>query len=136
MRGAFIGLDIAMGPEALTRAVMEGVAFALKDSADALAKTGARFDTMLAVGGGTRSAFWLETLATVLGQPLSLPKDGDFGAALGAARLAIAAVTGADPESFMTMPVIDRVIEPRADLVAAYDAAHARYRALYPALKV
>ncbi len=135
IRGAFLGLDIASGHEALTRAVMEGVAFALRDSHDALGATGADLQTVFAVGGGSRSRFWLETLATLLKLPLSLPASGELGAAMGAARLAICAVTGADPDEVMTPPATADVIEPRADLMEAYDAAHARYRAAYPAIR-
>lgn len=134
IRGAYLGLDIGMGPEALTQAVMEGVAFALRDSHDALRATGADLQTVLAVGGGARSRFWLETLATLLNLPLSLPAVGELGAAMGAARLAICAATGAEPDDVMTPPAIAEVIEPRIDLTDAYEAAHGRYRAAYPAI--
>ncbi len=134
IRGAFIGLDVAMERSDLTRAVMEGVAFALRDSLIALEGTGARFETLLAVGGGARSRFWLTTLANVLNLPLSLPKGSELGAAMGAARLAICAATGATPEEVMTPPDTAEVIEPRADLRDSYEAAYQRYTALYPAL--
>ncbi|MCL6282416.1 xylulokinase [Ruegeria sp. 2012CJ41-6] len=135
MRGAFVGLDIGMGTDALTRAVMEGVAFALRDSLEALRRTGANLETVLAVGGGTRSRFWLETLASTLGLSLALPAGGEFGAALGAARLAICAESGADPDQVMTAPEISETIAPRADLTALYDEAYQSYRTLYPALR-
>jgi len=134
IRGAFVGLDVAMGPDDLSRAVMEGVAFALRDSLEALRTTDVHFDTLLAVGGGTRSRFWLTTLAGVLGLPLSLPADSELGAALGAARLAICAATSAAPHEVMTPPDVAEVIEPRADLRVRYDDAYHRYRAVYPAL--
>ncbi|MDP5217710.1 xylulokinase [Ruegeria sp. 2205SS24-7] len=135
IRGAFVGLDIGMETDALTRAVMEGVAFALRDSLEALRKTGANLETVLAVGGGTRSRFWLETLASTLGLSLALPAGGEFGAALGAARLAICAETGADPAQVMTAPEISETIAPSSDLTARYDEAYQTYRALYPALR-
>lgn len=135
IRGAFIGLDVATDRADLTRAVMEGVSFALRDSLTALQGTGARFDTLFAVGGGARSRFWLTTLASTLNLPLSLPAGSELGAALGAARLAICAHTGAAPEEVMTPPSTAEIIEPDARLTAAYDAAYDRYRALYPALK-
>ncbi|THH38587.1 xylulokinase [Aliishimia ponticola] len=135
IRGSFVGLDISHDQAELTQAVMEGVAFALRDSLDALSVTGARLETLLAIGGGAQSEFWLDTLASVLNLPLDLPEGGAFGAALGAARLAICAVTGAQPEDVMTAPPIARQILPRADLTDAYAAAHDRYRALYPAIR-
>ncbi|MEM7319352.1 MAG: FGGY-family carbohydrate kinase, partial [Pseudomonadota bacterium] len=135
IRGAFVGLDIGMTSADLCQSVMEGVGFALRDSFEALKGTGANVDTLLAVGGGTRSRFWLETLATTLGVPLSLPAEGEFGAALGAARLAMAADTGDDPQQIMMPPEIAETIAPRADLMDQYDEAYDHYRALYPALK-
>ena len=135
IRGAFLGLDIATDQAALTRAVMEGVGFALRDSHAALAQTGADLKTVFAVGGGAQSRFWLETLATMLDVPLSIPASGELGAAMGAARLAICAATSAEPDEVMTPPAVAEVIEPRRDLTEAYDAAYARYRAAYPAIK-
>ncbi|MGR3322516.1 MAG: xylulokinase [Pseudooceanicola sp.] len=134
IRGAFVGLDVAMGPVDLTRAVMEGVAFALRDSLEALRSTGATFDTLLAVGGGARSKFWLSTLANVLDLPLSQPAGAELGAAMGAARLAICAESGAAPDEVMTPPDIAGVIAPQAELRGAYEDAYHQYRALYPAL--
>ncbi|WIY27537.1 xylulokinase [Parasedimentitalea psychrophila] len=135
IRGSFVGLDIATSPEDLTQAVMEGVSFALRDNLDALKTTGTNLSRILAIGGGAKSRFWLETLATTLDLPLDLPEKGDFGAALGAARLAIAADTNADLSMIMTTPKVAETVEPRSDLVDRYAETHARYRALYPNLK-
>ena len=135
MRGAFVGLDIATDQAELTRALMQGVAFALRDSFEALLSTGAKLDRLLAIGGGAQSDYWLKVLATVLNRPLDLPKAGELGAALGAARLGLIADTGAAPESVITPPEIARTIVPEPAQIAAYEAAYRRYRALYPALK-
>jgi xylulokinase len=135
VRGAFLGLDIGTDRDALVRAVMEGVSFALRDSLEALRSTGAQVDSLLAIGGGARSAYWVELLATVLNLPLSLPEKGEFGAALGAARLAICGVTGADPRALMTPPGTARVIEPRGELVGEFEGAYQRFRESYPALR-
>jgi len=135
IRGAFLGLDIANGPEDLVAAVMEGVAFALADSRDALLAAGANLDRAWIIGGGARSRFWVETLATVLNMPLDLAKSGEFGAAMGAARLAISGVTGAGPQNVMTPPDIAETIFPNAELVEVYAMAHQKYRASYPNIK-
>jgi len=135
VRGSFVGLDVATSPEDLTQAVMEGVSFALRDNLDALKATGTNLSRILAIGGGAQSRFWLETLATTLNLPLDLPEKGDFGAALGAARLAIAADTGAELSTIMTTPKVAETVEPRVDLVDRYSETHARYRALYPNIK-
>ena len=133
VRGAFTGLDIAHTRADLTRAVIEGVSFGLRDSLDALRATGARPERLLAIGGGTGSRYWLRLLATVLDLPLDLPARGDFGAALGAARLAICGVTGAAPAAVMTKPPIAETIDPDPALVPAYAEAHARFVSAYPA---
>jgi len=136
IRGAFVGLDIAHDNTDLTRAVMEGVAFALADCMIALQSTGARFDQCLAVGGGARSGFWVATLANVLGVPMARPDAGEMGAAqgaaLGAARLALAGTTLADA---FAKPATHKQVDPDPALRAAYADAHQRYRALYPALR-
>ncbi|HIP21973.1 MAG TPA: xylulokinase [Rhodobacteraceae bacterium] len=135
IRGAFIGLDVSTDQAELTRALMQGVAFALRDSLEALRATGAKLERLLAIGGGAQSDYWLKVLATVLNLPLDLPKAGELGAALGAARLGLLADTGADPESIITPPEIARTIMPDNAQTAAYEVAYQRYRALYPALK-
>jgi len=135
IRGAFTGLDIAQGPAALTQAVMEGVAFAFRDSLRALQSTGASLNQVLAIGGGAQSAYWVELIATVLNLPLSLPAKGEFGAALGAARLAMCGTTGASPVEVMTAPEIAQTIDPNAAFVAAYTEKYESFVALYPSLK-
>ena len=134
IRGAFIGLAHATDRAAATRAVLEGVTFALRDCRDALAATGTRINSLLAVGGGSRSDYWLAAIATALGTPVSVPVAGDFGGAYGAARLALMAATGAGAE-IATQPAISHVIEPVSALTQAYDEGHARYRAAAAAIK-
>ena len=128
IRGAFLGLEHATDRTAGTRAVLEGVAFALRDCRDALGATGTRFDHLLALGGGSRSDYWLRVIATALGVPVLVPADGDFGAAFGAARLGLMAATGAGAD-IATPPAISHGIDPDPALTNAFDAAHARYRA-------
>ncbi len=128
IRGAFIGLDHATDREAATRAVLEGVTFAIRDCRDALAATGTRITRLLAVGGGSRSDYWLSAVATALGTPVAIPVAGDFGGAFGAARLAIMAATGAGAE-IATLPGIERTIDPDQRLVEAFNEGHTRYRA-------
>ena len=127
IRAALIGMDVGHTTGDLTRAVMEGVAFALADSLSALRSTGARVDRVIGVGGGTASPFWVSTLANILGVPVDLPDGSQMGAALGAARLA----RGGGFEK----PAVAGSVEPEARFARAYEEAQARYRALYPALK-
>lgn len=134
IRGAFLGLEHATGREAGTRAVLEGVTFAFRDCRDALAATGTKVNRLLAVGGGSRSDYWLAAIATALDCPVQVPVAGDFGGAFGAARLAIMAATGAGAE-IATLPPIARTIDPTPGLRAAFDAGHARYRAAQSAIR-
>lgn len=134
-RGAFVGLSQSDGPEDLAQAVMEGVAYAFADCQRVLAAAGTDFADALVVGGGSRSETWLRIIASVLDRPLRLAADSDIGAALGAARLALCAAEGADPAQVCAAPPTVKVVEPDPALVEAYRAGHARYRALYPAIR-
>ena len=134
VRGAFIGLEHATDRQAATRAVLEGVTFAIRDCRDALAATGTRIEHLLAVGGGSRSDYWLRLVATALDCPVQLPVAGDFGGAFGAARLAVMAATGAGAE-IATLSQIARTIDPDPALKDAFDAGHARFRAAQSAIK-
>jgi xylulokinase len=135
VRGAFAGLAHQSDRAALTQAVLEGVAFAFRDCLEALRAAGTELDRATAIGGGSRSRYWLGAIATALGIPVDIPADGDFGAAFGAARLGLIAATGAEPLAVCTAPTTVATIEPDAKLAAAYADAYARYRALYPAIK-
>ncbi|ACS57953.1 xylulokinase [Rhizobium leguminosarum] len=135
IRGAFIGLEHESSRVVLTQAVLEGVAFAIRDNLEALRSAGTGISRVTAIGGGSRSRYWLASIATALGVPVDLPADGDFGAAFGAARLGLIAATGADPIAVCTPPVTAGTIEPVAALSGAYEDAYKRYRALYPAIK-
>jgi xylulokinase len=135
VRGGFIGLDVGHGASDMTQAVIEGVSFALRDCLAALEGTGTQLTSVIAMGGGARSAFWRDTLASVLGLPLSIPAGGEFGAALGAARLAMAATTDAPLDTIMTPPHIAATVDPRPDLTERYAEKWQIYRNLYPAIR-
>lgn len=134
-RGSFSGLSHSTDPALLAQAVMEGVAFAFRDCQRVLKDAGTEMGRLLAVGGGSRSELWLKLIATNLDTEIAVPEDGDFGGALGAARLGLCAAEGADPREVMTMPGIKRVVSPDRSLSQAYSDQYARYRALYPAIE-
>lgn len=135
IRGVFSGLDRNSDRAALTQAVLEGVAFAFRDSLEALVSAGTTLTRVTAIGGGSRSQYWLKAIATALGLPVDLPADGDFGAAFGAARLGLIAAESADPFAVCTAPETAETIEPDAALGEAFAGAYERYRALYPAIR-
>ncbi|OHV75525.1 xylulokinase [Ensifer sp. LCM 4579] len=135
IRGAFAGLGHESSRTVLTQAVLEGVSFAIRDSLEALRAAGTAPTRVTAIGGGSRSRYWLKSFATALDLPVDLPADGDFGAAFGAARLGLIAATGADAFAVCTPPETAETIAPDASLVPAYEDAYQRYRRLYPAIK-
>ena len=134
IRGAFLHLDHTTDQPAMVRTVLEGVTHAIRDSYDALTSTGTRIERLIAVGGGSRSDYWVKSIATSLDIPVHLPVAGDFGGAFGAARLAIMAVTGAGAE-VAAAPKIERTIDPDPKLSLAFAEAHARYKSAYVALR-
>jgi len=133
-RGAFIGLGHSSDPLELTRAVLQGVAFAFRDSVDALASSGTELSRTMAIGGGSRSNYWLQLLAQIINIPLDVPADGDYGASLGAARLGMIAAQDADPASICTEPPVARTVEPTGN-TGDFDDAFERYQKSYAALK-
>lgn len=135
IRGAFAGLSHQSDRAALTQAVLEGVAFSFRDCLEALRAAGTELSRVTAVGGGSRSRYWLKAVATALEIPVDIPADGDFGAAFGAARLGLIAAEGANPLDICAAPATAATVEPDAALAPAYGEAYRRYRALYPAIR-
>jgi xylulokinase len=135
IRGALTGISHTTDRPAVTAAILQGVAFAFRDSQEVLAEAGTTIGRLVASGGGSRSRYWLKTIATALGVPIDVPAAGEVGAALGAARLGMLAVTRADPQSSCPLPRIDHTIEPDRNLAADFEAAYGRYKETYPALR-
>ena len=133
-RGGFFGLARDHGRGEMTRAVLQGVAFAIADATDVLSKAGGAPTRLLATGGGARNKTWLNYIAAVTGIPIDLPADGDFGAALGAARLAMMA-DGAAMEDVCHKPATAGTIDPDPALADQLGAARARWRHLYRLLQ-
>ena len=134
IRASFLNLDHGTDRNALTRAVIEGVTFAVRDSFDALTSTGTKIERLLAVGGGSKSEYWVQAIATALGLPISIPVSGDFGGAFGAARLGMMAAGGSVLD-VATAPKIARVVDPVMALQDDFLSGLTSYRAAYKALK-
>jgi len=136
-KGAFIGLTIRHGMPDMTRAVLEGVAFGLRDSMELVRGAGlGKIEQVRVSGGGARSALWRQILADVLNTELVTVNTTE-GAAYGAALLAgVGAGIWPDVDSACdaTIQIVDRVT-PCADQVERYDAFYPAYRRLYGDLK-
>jgi xylulokinase len=131
-RGAFTGLSVRHDRGALARAVLEGVAFGLRDSLELLRALGVQAEVGRVSGGGARSELWLKIVASVLQLPLERT-ESEEGSAYGAALLAgVRAGVFADAADAVArcVRVRDR-IEPEWD----YEDAYATFRHLYPTLK-
>ncbi|MDD9908153.1 MAG: xylulokinase [Ahrensia sp.] len=135
IRGGFTGLSTATSTEDLTCAVLEGVAFGLRDSFEALGSTGVEIESLMAIGGGSASTYWLKLIATTLNIPLRLPAGREFGAALGAARLAMTASTKSTLSEVMIAPRISESITPNEDHRAALEEAYESFKNAYPGLR-
>ncbi len=135
-RGAFVGLGLRHDRGALVRAVLEGVAYGLRDSLELLSGLGVEAAVGRASGGGARSLTWLRIVASVLGIPLERTVVEE-GAAYGAALLAgVAAGIYADVDEAVARTVQVRdTVEPDPAWREVYEEGYARFRMLYPALR-
>jgi xylulokinase len=135
-RAAFTGLSLRHDRGAMTRAVLEGVAYGLRDSLELLRELGIPFDVGRVSGGGARSELWLRILASVLDIPLQRTAVEE-GAAYGAALLGgVASGVFADADEAVASCVrVTEQIEPNSEWVPRYADGYARFRELYPALR-
>ena len=136
-RGAFVGLTIRHSEGYLVRAVLEGVAFGLRDSFELMKGVGQKEIAQVRVsGGGARSPLWRQILADVLGAELVTVNTTE-GAAYGAALLAgVGAGLWPDVDAACQATVrLTGSTAPQAGGVAEYEKIYPRYRMLYPALK-
>ncbi len=136
-RGAFVGLTVRHTAPHLTRAVLEGVAFGLRDSFELMKSAGlAAIDQVRVSGGGARSPLWRQILADVLEVELVTVNTTE-GAAYGAALLAgVGAGIWPDVGVACGQTIhLTGSTQPQPKAVARYAALYAQYRRLYPALK-
>jgi xylulokinase len=134
-QGVLFGLTQAQDRAALAYAVVEGVSFGLLDGSHTLhVPADAPVRELSVVGGGARSAWWVQLLADGLRLPLTTHEAGETGGALGAARLAWLA-DGGELAQVCAVPPVARRFEPRAAAGALLADRHARFRALYGTVK-
>lgn len=136
VRGAFVGLSPQTTRLHMSLAVLEGVAFALRNCLELARSCGIAVRASSVCGGGARSALWQRIIANVLNVELSTLKT-EQGPAYGAAMLAMVACGEyADVASASAAIVSKRPsVAPEKGLAAAYNERYKKFRALYPALK-
>ena len=130
VRGSFHGLDFDTDAARLGYAVMEGVSFGLRDGLAALNAAGSQVTRLSLVGGGARSAFWAQMLASALDVEIVTHGGSAVGGALGAARLGALSV-GAPMQAVCLPPPFDTVYQPDPGEGALLAPRHALFRSLY-----
>ena len=135
-RGTFAGLRMDTGRADMTQAVLEGVAFAIRDCVEVARDQGIDIRASRVCGGGAKSALWRTILSNVLGIPLELPQT-EQGPGYGGAMLA-AVACGAYPDvktCARKLTAVKDVTQPEPGLTAAYEKHYRVWRKLYPAMK-
>ena len=135
-RGMFIGLRMDTTRSAMVQAVLEGVAFAIRDNVEIARAQGICITEGTLCGGGARSPLWQRILCNVLDMPLSLPKT-EQGPAYGAAMLAMvgAGVRDSVAACAEDLAEIRSVVTPQRETVARYEERYRRFKAIYPTVK-
>ena len=133
-RGAFFGLTARHGVAHMTRAVMEGVIFSLRDSLEIMRDLDVPIEDVRATGGGARSALWRQLQADIYATPIRRTV-ADEGPAYGAALLAgVASGTYADVnEATSVVKLREEITEPEPERSKIYEEYYEIYRSLYPA---
>ena len=134
LRASFTGVSIASTRGDFARALMEGVAFSLRDCYRTLEEMALPVKRIFLIGGGARSALWSEIVCNVFDRPVAVPSPGDasFGAAL-LAGVGIGVFRDAK-DAVARCLCIDRRLEPDPATAATYADLFARYRAIHDAL--
>ena len=135
-RGAFIGMSMDTSRKDMTQAVMEGVAFGLRDSLEVARKLGIKIDSSKICGGGAKSPLWKKIIANVMNLKLEII-ESEEGPGYGAAILAAVGCgvySSVEEATDKLVKVIDTV-EPEPDLVEKYEQRYQTFKKYYPALK-
>lgn len=135
-RGAFVGMTMDTTRTDLTQSVLEGVAFAIRDSFEVAKSLGISIPRSTLCGGGSRSPLWRTILTNVLGIPLDIPQT-EQGPGYGGAMLAMVGC-GAFPDVKSACDLLVNIagtVEPDAALTAQYEEQYRKFRGIYPALK-
>ena len=130
----WVRLRAEHGREHLAYAVAEGVGFGLCDGLRTIPASDPPLRALSLVGGGSRSAWWAQLLADTFGLALTVHQDSESGGAMGAARLAWLA-TGGNLDTVCVTPPVRQRFEPDAARSDTLRARHARFGALYLALR-
>ena len=135
-RGTFIGMSMDTTRADLTLAVLEGVAFAIRDSVEVARSLGIEIPSSKICGGGAKSPLWKKIMANVLGVKLESPAS-EQGPGMGGAMLAMVACGEYGSVQAVCDAIVETasVLEPDAELTARYEAQYQKFKTIYPAVK-
>lgn len=135
-RGTFIGMSMDSTREDMTQAVLEGVAFALRDSFEVAKSLGINITKTKICGGGAKSPLWKKMIANILNINVNVI-ESEEGPGLGGAMLAAVACgeyKSVEDAAAKIVKVVD-TIKPDAELAAKYDAKYNKFKQIYPTVK-
>ena len=135
-RGTFVGMTMDTTRQDMTQAVLEGVAFALRDSLEVAKSLGIRIERTKICGGGAKSPLWRRIIANVLNLKVDIP-ESEEGPAMGGAMLAAVACGEYASVEEIAKKLVKTVgtVEPEPEIAAKYEERYAQFKAIYPALK-
>ena len=132
-RAAFFGMSLEHGLPHMARALLEGIGFRFKSLLEVLVDIGLGVEQIVASGGFTQSALWLQTMADVLGRELSVPSWGETSALAAAFWAALSAGCAGDMEDIRSWVQHGRACRPDPRTTAVYERVYPLYRKLYQA---
>ena len=135
-RGTFIGMSMDTGRADLVQAVLEGVAFAIRDSFEIAKSLGVPVDRSKICGGGAKSPLWRKIMANVLNIPLDIPQTEE-GPGYGGAMLAMVGcgAYASVLDCADALVHVTKTVEPDPAIAARYEEQYRKFRLIYPALK-
>ncbi len=135
-RGTFMGMTMDTTREDMTQAVLEGVAFALRDSFEVAKSLGIQIDRTKICGGGAKSSLWRQMIADIFNIKVDIP-ESEEGPAMGGAMLAAVACgeyASVEEAAERIVKIVDTV-EPIPENAARYEKQYQKFRQIYPAVK-
>jgi len=135
-RGTFVGMTMDTTRADLVQAVLEGVAFAIRDSVEVARSLGIGISRSRICGGGAKSPLWKKIMANVLGCTLEVPVS-EQGPGMGGAMLAMVACGAYENVNTCCKKLVSvaSTVEPDPELIAKYEARYQQFRKIYPAMK-
>ena len=135
-RGTFTGMTMDTERKDMTQAVLEGVAFAIRDCFEVAKSLGIRVESTRMCGGGAKSELWCKIMANVLGIPVEL-LESEEGPAMGAAMLAMVAAGEYNcvEDASNALVKVRKTIRPDEKIIERYEDKYNKFRCIYPAIK-